>query len=758
MSVASFLPARLLLPPRTRGVGPIGWLDRRGPRGTDLPVDRDLTTCLEALGRETKGRDDGPAPVILLHAPHLAASGALVTLAAWLPELRATAPAAAAVLVGGDLAGRDCAELLRAGLFDYLAASEPAATWRGLRDRLRRREVRATAGREIATAGESTQRMLREQWRQVQTDAAREAAALVRAQSDLEAVNRQLAAHMEQLSLLYRFGRELSVAKNWDATLKAFLENLAPFVGAVGAALVLRAAPRGGYAPRQIYRWDEASWERVLVNVTREVDGAVAGNLLAPGVFRIGGGRAPAAGGIAALPLEHQGGRLGYLLLLYPTQDERERRTAAVLPFLQMVQVVLSEEVAGAQLLDRIREIGAFNARVLQTVRSAIWVCDQSARTIFVNDAARRLLGAEVPPEADGPQGVVAVSRGRMGEWVHPSHGDGDDLPELFLQERLRLPGLGGPSFAALFGRSEPYRGEGSLTGAGGAAIPVVVHAAPMPGRWREERWLLVVAEDLREAKLAEASRRRADRLESLVEMSATLAHEIRNPLAGLSAQAELLAEHLPADDARKRYLDVITGEVARIDQTITRMLQFTRPYAPQRQLSDVVALAQDCLDLAGSRARGRDVVLRIAVATAGPSGWRVNLDPVQIKQAVLNLVVNAIDAAPRGGQVTVSLRDVPRLEIRDAATGALHALPGIEIAVADDGPGFGDKDIETLCRPFYTTKSAGTGLGLAITRKVVTAHGGEILAQRDGGITRMRVLLPREHAAGALASAGEAT
>jgi signal transduction histidine kinase len=549
------------------------------------------------------------------------------------------------------------------------------------------------------------------------------------------------------------------VAKNWDATLRGFLENLAPFVGAVGAALVLRSAPRGGYAPRQIYRWDEASWDRVLVNVTREVDGAIAGNLLAPGVFRIGGGRKAAAGGITALPLEHQGGRLGYLLLLFASPEERERRAAAVLPFLQMVQVVLSEEVAGAQLLDRIREIGAFNTRVLQTVRSSIWVCDQAARTIFVNHAARRLLGVAVPPELESPPpGEVVTNRGRMGEWVHPAHAEGDELPEIFLDGRLRLDGLGGPVFAALFARDESFQGEGSVEGADGLAVPVLVHAAPMPGRWRDEKWLLVVAEDLREARLAEASRRRADRLESLVEMSATLAHEIRNPLAGLSAQAELLAEHLPATDPRKRYLDVITGEVERIEQTITRMLQFTRPYAPQRQTCDVAALAGDCLDLAAVRAADRGVALALALPTAAPAGWRGELDPVQIKQVILNLVVNAIDAAPAGGHVTLRLLDQPRLEVREPASGALRVLPGLEIAVEDDGPGFGDVAVETLFRPFYTTKAAGTGLGLAISRKVVTAHGGEILAQRDGAITRMRVLLPRESTADALATAAEAT
>jgi signal transduction histidine kinase len=751
--LGALLPSRLRLPSGAIGVGPGDWLAGHGAQGVTPVVYADLAACLDALRS-----DGGEAPAIFLNGPHLATTGQLEVLAPWLATLTGVDASATAVLVGGDVDGRTCAALVRAGLFDFLAAGEPAAAWRALRERILRRRSRAATGRAMSTEAESTQRMLREQWRQVQADAAREAAALVRAQTDVEALNRQLAAHMEQLSLLYRFGRELSVAKNWDATLKGFLEHLAPFVGAVGAALVLRAAPRGGYAPRQIYRWDEASWDRVLVNVTREVDGAIAGSLLAPGVFRIGGGRSPAAGGITALPLEHQGGRLGYLLLLFATHEERERRTAAVLPFLQMVQVVLSEEVAGAQMLDRIREIGTFNARVLQTVRSAIWVCDQSARTIFVNHAARRLLGVEVLDEQDNPQGVIAVGRGRMGDWVNPPHAERDDLPEIFLEGRLRLEGLDQPGFAALYALNEPFRGEGRVEGSNGLAVPVLVYAAPMPGRWRDERWLLVVAEDLREARRAEASRRRADRLESLVEMSATLAHEIRNPLAGLSAQAELLAEHLPAADPRKRYLDVITGEVGRIDQTITRMLQFTRPYAPQRQTCDVAALARDCLALAAVRAKGRKVKLALELEQQGGDAWLGELDPVQIKQVFLNLVVNGIDAAPVGGKVTLRLLDRPRLEIREPVSGALRVQRGLEVAVEDNGQGFGNVDVESLFRPFYTTKSTGTGLGLAISRKIVMAHGGEILAEREGAITRMRVLLPRESLAGAVASAGEAT
>jgi signal transduction histidine kinase len=652
------------------------------------------------------------------------------------------------ILVRTAATATELVRLYRAGLFDTVDAEAGASPWR---------EVLARAGRQLderrATATlrahrEATQQLLQDRRRRLRHESAAETAALLDAQSELEDANQRLADHMAQVSLLYRFGRELSQASNWDDTLREILVHLADFVGAAGAALVLRSAPGGPYAPRQTYRWQEASWDKVLLRITRQIDASVAGSLLAPGVVPVGRRDDPGDGGrITALPLEHQGARLGILLLLFASAEERQDRTESLLPFLQMVQMVLSEEVASAQMLDRLRDISDFNTSVLQTVSSAIWVCDGGGRTVFVNRAARDLLGVRTPAGGRRGQRTVNVGRGRLLERPLTGGEETDDLPEIFLDGRLELPDRRAPLAPALLRRKRPLRAEGQITDVTGHVVPVQVRTAPMAGRGQDDRWLLVILEDLREARRAEAARRRAEQAEALVAMSATLAHEIRNPLMGLSAQAELLADSLPQQDSRRQRLDVITEEVERINRTITDMLQFVRPCSPRCEPLDLARLLASAVEMARPRARERDVAL------AAPTQVDVSLeaDDDLLRRVILNLVLNAVDAAPSGGQVRLGVAECPDLAVSDPARGTARSVPGVEIRVEDDGPGFGDRDPEELFAPFFTTKTTGTGLGLAYSRKVVDAHGGQIRAERDAtaGSTRMCVRLPRQAMAG---------
>ncbi len=642
----------------------------------------------------------------------------------------------------------DLVSLYRAGLFDTVGVGAGPDQWLAALDRAAGRLDERQATRTLQTERDLTQRLLQDRRRRLQHESAAETEALLAAQSELESANQRLADHMGQVSLLYKFGRELSQATNWDDTLREILVHLAEFVGAAGAALVLRSAPGGPYAPRQTYRWQEDSWDKVLLRITRQIDASVAGSLLAPGVVPVGRREEGQDGGrITALPLEHQGARLGILLLLFSGAEERRERTESLLPFLQMVQMVLSEEVAGAQMLDRLRDISDFNTSVLQTVSSAIWVCDQSGRTVFVNRAARQLLGLPAVATRRDDEYAVSVGRGRLLERPLTGGEETDDLPEVFLEGRLELPGRRAPIFPSLARRKRALRAEGQIRDVQDRPIPVQVQTAPMAGRGRDERWLLVILEDLREARRADAARRRAEQAEALVAMSATLAHEIRNPLMGLSAQAELLADSLPAPDPRRQRLDLITDEVERIDHTITDMLQFVRPCSPRCAPVDTGALARWALEMGRPRAAQRAVRL----APPPPPAALLEADDDLLRRVLLNLVLNAVDAAPPGGEVRVALEDHARLELIDPDRGVRRGVPGVEIRVEDDGPGFGDRDPEQLFAPFFTTKTTGTGLGLAYSRKVVEAHGGQIRAERDhtAGVTRMRVLLPREAMAG---------
>ncbi len=741
------------LPPWTVLVGPAGSEVGEAGRVARVKAAGPLLASADAQADAA-----GPA-CLLIDGAQVEPGARGGELARQLDALLSAHPGTLAILLYDSLDAADLAELFHAGLFAALPRPVASEQWAATLSRVRARRARWREGQALRLQGEQTVDRLRAHRRQLQEQLALVGEQLITSQARLEQSNQELTEHMGQLALLYRIGRELSGARNWDATLENLLGNLAGFLGARGAALVLRGAPDAPYTPRRSFGWEESVWDRVLVRLESELGPSGSARQLSPGIFQMELAAADAGQrAITALPLDHQDTRLGFLLLLDwlpPSGDARERH----LPFLQAVQVILADEVAGAQMLDRIRELGAFNARVLETVRSGIWVVDESGRTIYCNRCGRRLLtGVDRQAATDeAPDTEIGRGRGEGGardaevarDWLPL----GPDLPELFLEGRIQLTGVAGAPFARLFwSETGVFRGEGRLLRPDGATIPVLLQTSLMPGRGRDERWLVLVVEDLSEAKRLEAERVRADGLQGLVEMSAALAHEIRNPLMGLSAQAELLAGQLTASDARKRYLDVIIAEVERINATITRLLGFVRPYEPRLARANIADLAGDCLALLAAQASQRQLRLRLELSPdeRDPSAWEQDVDGGQIKQVLLNLLLNALDAAPPRTDIVLALRLESGVEWRDRQTGAGQLAEGTVLEVRDAGPGFAAGEAERLFRPFYSTKSAGTGLGLSICRKIVVAHGGEIRALCENGQTIFRVLLPRQGAAGA--------
>jgi len=709
----------------------------------------DPAAALKWLGAQaTAGEIEGPVSaglLVFIHQDGFAGQDGGDALVTWLEDLAGLRGPFLPILIYGKLPDGMLVRFFRVGLFDALAAPLSAAPWVNMLIRAEKRlEYRYQSQLLLASSGE-TRQMLKRLRHQLGEQTERAAGDMMGAQESLEAANRQLTDAMAELSLLYRFGRELSQAGNWDDVLREILRNLTEFIGAGGAALILRSAPGGRYSPRQTWHWDESAWDKVLVNLHDQVDAAVAESIMAPGVFRVNSNQIDGqkrGRRIIALPLEHKEMRLGYLLLLFAHPAERDAVSARYLAFLQAVQVMLAEEVAGAQMLDRIRDIGAFNARVLETVRSAIWVLDESGRTVYCNRSGQELLTGHAAPLMAPEDFLFQVGRGRAEdaeEAVEPV------MAELILDARLKLDGITGLLLPVLrAGPDAAYRGEGHVVREDGEGIPVLVQTSLMPGRVRDETWLVIVAEDLRDSRQLEAERLRSDRLEGLVEMSATLAHEIRNPLMGLSAQAELLAGQLGEEDPKSRYIEVITGEVERINETITRMLNYVRPYKPRLTETAFYPLACDVMDLVAPQAvkKGVAVVLSPNARSAGVADLFLLVDGHQIKQVLLNLLINAIDAAPSGGRVGLSIEYQNDLGLHDRLTGMARTSPGIVVEVTDDGPGFTAVQAAKLFRPFYTTKSSGTGLGLSICHKIVMAHGGEITASRGGDRTVFRVLL----------------
>jgi signal transduction histidine kinase len=263
----------------------------------------------------------------------------------------------------------------------------------------------------------------------------------------------------------------------------------------------------------------------------------------------------------------------------------------------------------------------------------------------------------------------------------------------------------------------------------------------------REEMAAELAAFRLREADI-ERLHTRAERLEAVAELSASLAHEIKNPLASIRSAAELLAKVPAADDDTRTLTKLVQRESDRLSRLLSEFLDFARTGVTSVRRVDLVEIAHHAAALVGAHPDKPDNVI---IRELFPSTPLVVVgDDDLLHRAIFNLLLNAVQASPPGGEV--------RLE---AAELAYHQLPpqaerftrgAMMLQVTDQGKGIAESIKERLFEPFVTTRAGGTGLGLSIVHRAVEAHHGFILVGGNGTAagTRFTVILPRLGADGA--------
>ncbi len=244
---------------------------------------------------------------------------------------------------------------------------------------------------------------------------------------------------------------------------------------------------------------------------------------------------------------------------------------------------------------------------------------------------------------------------------------------------------------------------------------------------------------------------KRIDRLASLGELAAGVAHEIRNPLAGIGTSAQVLRSRLAGDDERVKFADVILDEVGRLEKIIENLLMFARPKQPQLVKHDLRESVERALNLVSEQVEKQGVKVQRTYSERLPS---VYVDPGQMSQVLLNLVLNAIQAMPLGGKLTVELGPARkkvtltggrRKTDQKGAAGTRYA-DFVRLAVSDTGAGISKEHLAKLFTPFFTTKSNGTGLGLSISRAILREHGGGIsISSVQGEGTKVFVDIPVE-------------
>jgi len=241
---------------------------------------------------------------------------------------------------------------------------------------------------------------------------------------------------------------------------------------------------------------------------------------------------------------------------------------------------------------------------------------------------------------------------------------------------------------------------------------------------------------DITAIRQMEKALKKADRLAALGELSARMAHEIRNPLAALCGSVQLLAGHGNVADQDRRLLAIVTREAERLNLLITEFLAYARPNNPKLERVALHTLIDETCDFMSSDQSFKFVTIRNLI----PSHSEVIADPNQLRQVFINLLHNASDAMPYGGSILIESTQ----QLRGA--NGYNKTPFINIFVTDSGSGISDEESQHLFEPFWTTKSHGTGLGLAICYRIIDAHGGNLTAESpaEGGC-RFVISLPSD-------------
>ena len=370
----------------------------------------------------------------------------------------------------------------------------------------------------------------------------------------------------------------------------------------------------------------------------------------------------------------------------------------------------------GSQLAERLKEAGreleeqradlrnlrTLHQDIVENIPSGIVTLDLQGRIVSYNQSAQRIIG-------------LAAEEVHDKSWRDTPFREIKQLEEFF---STLTPTFGGLSQ------------ELEIRGQGGQSILIGINLTPLKAAHGELLGLVGIFQDLTERRQIEARLRQADRLAAVGRLAAGLAHEVRNPLAAISGSIQLMREE---GAVQPQLLDIVLREAERLKLVTGQFLDFAKPTLAMERQCDLVALAEEAISL-------------LEKACDGTSGVTFSLqreaeqvmaaaDPDQLKQVLWNLGLNAIQAMPGGGQLTVAIRRYA------SENGAGWAV----VELTDTGRGISPGEQDRIFEPFYTTKPGGTGLGLAIVRRIIDQLGGRIeVVSREGDGATFRIVLKR--------------
>jgi signal transduction histidine kinase len=348
-----------------------------------------------------------------------------------------------------------------------------------------------------------------------------------------------------------------------------------------------------------------------------------------------------------------------------------------------------------------------FYRDLVWSLRNGVLAVTRDGTVMVMNDVAYQILGLKRRPSDIGkPFSVVLKSQQDVCRIVAGAF----ELSHLPNRAELRLKSSGKVIGYTL---SQVRDGKGRITGA------------------------TLFFKDLTRVEQLEERERLRDRLAALGEMAAAIAHEVKNPLAGIEVMAGILKRQLADSLDAQSILGDIIKEAKMANAIVLEVLDFVRPIRLQVERISIADAIRDAVSMAESHVPRGNVQVSVDCPEHLPA---IQGDPHQLRQIFTNLLTNAFEAL--GGDGAVSIVALPVLE--EGPAGGEPQGPMVQVEVTDNGPGMPADVIDKIFSPFFTTKPQGSGLGLAIVRKIVDAHDGRIdVGVTDGGGTRFCVTLP---------------
>ncbi|MCX6356468.1 MAG: ATP-binding protein [Candidatus Aureabacteria bacterium] len=351
-----------------------------------------------------------------------------------------------------------------------------------------------------------------------------------------------------------------------------------------------------------------------------------------------------------------------------------------------------------------LNELKKLNERILSQIKSGLITTDAAGKIIFVNSAAEEILGH---PRNDMMGKGWQLFLGRQV----------DDFDDRWFDDEAR-------SFS---------RCEITVRRRDGREIPIGFTVSSLVDTDGAAMGLLILFRDLTQIRRMEERMRREMKRSATGAVLASVAHEVRTPLAAIRGAVEVLREGGSAPDSAHRLMGVILKEADRLNRIVSDFIEYSDVRSDARMRRDIAGLLGEVLDLVR---QGREIPPAVRLVREGADGpvW-ASVDENRITQVFVNLVTNALDAVGRGGTVSVAVE-----RVRQAGNGR----DIVRVRVADTGPGMSAEKMAHLFEPFYSTKESGSGLGLFIAERIVSSHGGQIeVESREGGGAVFTVTLP---------------